>query len=543
MPRLLSPEKGRSGKDILSSLLRFDFLQAQRHLTDGAGGNRSEDLSRSLSRYYDRHLTKLRTNFDTLRALTDAESKLDAHLQEVFRSTLENLETLGWPGLNNPRLLIRSALKPVTILASGESARVHYALNQPKDGEELQTLPDRHNGLGFKNLIYMVIELLDRHHQWISTDENRPPLHIIYIEEPEAHLHAQLQQVFIRQVLEILAQENDDALRFTSQVVVTTHSAHILYERGFRPIRYFRRTQQQASDVLNLSIFYKQTKDADRNFLERYLKLTHCDLFFADAAVLVEGNVERLLLPQMIEKAAPRLKAACLSILEIGGAFGHRFKPLIDFLGITTLIITDIDSVSPKVSSGSSADEDDEEDSGKACPVGTPGAVTSNQTLIKWLPKKSSITDLLAADAPARSETGAARVRVTYQTKVPVTWKTGNPEKTENAELAGRTLEETFALENLIWCQGESQKELGLRIRGGAKLALVELAARLHKKISGNSFNKTDFALALLSIEPSLWKVPAYISEGLTWLESEITPPPPVKEAVGQLPGSAGASQ
>lgn len=82
----------------------------------------------------------------------------------------------------------------------------------------------------------------------------------------------------------------------------------------------------QTSQVLNLSLFYRDTKPKTRLFLERYLKLTHCDLFFADAAVLVEGNVERLLLPAMIAKVAPGLQAAYLSVLEIGGAFGHRFR-------------------------------------------------------------------------------------------------------------------------------------------------------------------------------------------------------------------------
>ena len=97
--------------------------------------------------------------------------------------------------------------------------------------------------------------------------------------------------------------------------------------------------------MLNLSAFYEQTENPTRDFLARYLKLTHCDLFFADAAVLVEGNVERLLLPQMIAKVAPQLQSVYLSILEIGGAFGHRFRTLIEYLGITALIVTDIDSV------------------------------------------------------------------------------------------------------------------------------------------------------------------------------------------------------
>jgi hypothetical protein len=66
-------------------------------------------------------------------------------------------------------------------------ARVYYALS-PIDAErDPPTLPDRYNGLGFKNLIYMVVELLDLHSQWLDVEENRAPLHLIFIEEPEAH--------------------------------------------------------------------------------------------------------------------------------------------------------------------------------------------------------------------------------------------------------------------------------------------------------------------------------------------------------------------
>ncbi len=58
----------------------------------------------------------------------------------------------------------------------------------------------------------------------------------------------------------------------------------ILYERGFSPIRYFRRVSDQLghhTDVRNLSLFKTGVSDAPaREFLQRYLKLTHCDLFF-----------------------------------------------------------------------------------------------------------------------------------------------------------------------------------------------------------------------------------------------------------------------
>jgi predicted ATP-dependent endonuclease of OLD family len=551
--------RDRSGREILNGILRIDFLNAQRHLSDGPGGARAEDLSRVLSRFYGRNLEQKGHDIEALRALAASEVSLNEHLERVFEPTLRSLAKLGYPGLSNPRMMIRSALDPAQIMSSSTGALVHYALGPDDGAPNPPTLPDRYNGLGFKNLIFMVVELLDLHAQWLAIDENRPPVHLIFIEEPEAHLHAQLQQAFIRKVMDILTLKGADRVAYTSQIVVTTHSTHILYERGFRPVRYFRRSRTEAtstSDVLNLSAFYDSTDPKVRTFLERYLKLAHCDLFFADATVLVEGNVERLLLPQMIETAAPRLQSTYLTILEIGGAFGYRFKVLIDFLGLTTLVITDLDSVfGPPTQPGTGVevtaaagddpaqeadtDEDEDEDEGaagqlaaekpgKACIASCPGAVTSNQTLLHWLPKCGTVAALWEATADdktqARANENDALVRVAYQCRTDVTWG-GN-----TLSLAGRTFEEAFALENLDWCQHKDRKPLQLRIAKNAEKNLSELAGRIHKRVQAKSFSKTDFALALLAEDPATWIVPQYIADGLRWLEAEIAPPEPEPE-------------
>ncbi|MCP5007322.1 MAG: AAA family ATPase [Planctomycetes bacterium] len=316
-PLQILPDKGptgksRSGKDIVNSLVRVDFLQAQRHLSDTSGGSRTEELSRHLSRFYKRNLEKRTDDYEVMRALSESEKLMNGHLEDVFSETLDRISKLGYPGLTNPSLTIMSDLNPAILMSSQDGAQVHYTLD-----DDL-TLPDKYSGLGFKNLIYMVVELLDLHNQWMDIVNKRPPLHLVFIEEPETHLHAQLQQVFVNKIRDILTIDEEGAHCYSSQLVLTTHSAHILYERGFRPIRYFRREHSgalQSTSVLNLSKFYAKTQNPTRDFLERYLKLTHCDLFFADAAILVEGNVERLLMPLMIESTAPRLKKAYL-VLE-----------------------------------------------------------------------------------------------------------------------------------------------------------------------------------------------------------------------------------
>jgi predicted ATP-dependent endonuclease of OLD family len=546
-PDELGGEPG--GGTILKSLIQIDNLGAQRHLADPnpEAGGRSEDLSKRLSRFYKRNLSQRQDDHIALGALFDSEQAMNVHLDGVFKPMLDRLAKLGYPGINNPRLKIMSALDPAHVMS--QDARVHYQIG---DDDDAATLPDSYNGLGFKNLIYMVVEILDAQARWASM-ENRPPLHLIFVEEPEAHLHAQLQQVFIRNVLDLLKIESDDGSIFSCQMVITTHSPHILYERGFKPIRYFRRKKvgtEQLTEVLNLSAFYQAQLD-DRDFLERYLKLTHCDLFFSDAAILVEGNVERLLLPVMIGKVAKTLRSACICILEVGGAFGHRFQSLIEFLGLTTLIITDIDSVAlvTPAADGAVDDEDVEEfevpadaegvavqaqDEGQG-PVGEPvapapkkkygkaclpselGAATSNQTLIKWLPGKLTVEDLCAAseaDKTHELEDGA-KVRVAYQTVRAVTWN-GATEV-----ICGRTLEEDFGLENPTWSQAVTTKQLGLIVKGGAADPNA-LAKALHKKVSRKSFDKTKFALAVLTEDEGAWHVPTYIRDGLVWLKNEV---------------------
>lgn len=304
----------------------------------------------------------------------------------------------------------------------------------------------------------------------------------------------------------------------------------------------------------NLSLFKTSAADAPaREFLQRYLKLTHCDLFFSDAVILVEGSVERLLLPAMIESAAKRLRSSALTILEVGGAFAHRFQELIAFVGLTTLVITDLDSVTVKTDAEKAAaqgagaegavDGDDEDDDlkpfeledddeaepggkkkskkrGSTCHAHVEGAVTSNQTLISWIPKRRSVAELWEVTAEQKTlslaEGSSAEVRVAYQTKVSVTVGAAT------SQLCGRTLEEAFGLENADWCQAEANRAVGLKLRR-APSSPEELAEKLHNRVVGKNFDKTRFALEVLASGPlNSWKVPAYIAEGLVWLEAKV---------------------
>ncbi len=168
--------------------------------------------------------------------------------------------------------------------------------------------------------------------------------------------------------------------------------------------------------------------------------------------------------------------------------------------------------------------------------VDTANAITANQTLIKWLPKMKTMAELLSATieakAPEPTTDAPAKVCVAFQIRKKVTWNT------ENADLAGRTFEEAFAYDNMAWCQDLKQRSLHLRVvTRNRPRTLAEVTEGIHRRVKGNSFKKTDFALALMMAKTDEWEVPAYIAEGLQWLSKrvatieELAPVSPATEA------------
>jgi hypothetical protein len=134
------------------------------------------------------------------------------------------------------------------------------------------------------------------------------------------------------------------------------------------------------------------------------------------------------------------------------------------------------------------------------------------------LPKKQTIAELLVAtDADKTQENTIEKfkIRVAYQISTPVTWNAAI------SSLCGRTLEESFGLENAVWSQVAGNRHIGLKLNQ-MPTTPGELAAGLHKKVTGRSFDKTKFALGVLTEPPENWIVPKYIKEGLQWLAEEV---------------------
>lgn len=517
---LLDPLEARDGKSALTSLLRIDFVEAQRNIDDDASA-RSNRLSSVFYDFYTSNLKLREHDNDSLKVIEKSNADLTDHYATEFLPLMEIIGELGFPTLNDRDLKVISNLSPEKAL--GGNALLSYL---ERDSNHM--LPEAYNGLGFKNLVYIAIQVAHFQLQWIETSVQRPLCQLIFIEEPEVHLHAQVQQTFLRQIRKVIFKtaEKHGAEKILPQLVLTTHSSHIVAVAEFRTIRYFRKIASKfakagivgknvASEVLNLAKFDERFTDpANLSFLKKYIALTHCDLFFADAAIVVEGTVERLLMPTLIARNCPDLDSKYLTVLELGGAYAHKFVPLLAFLSLPSLIVTDLDSVDPAKNNS-------------ACIASHPGAVTGNaciKSLLLGMKDKPTVAEkalydtarLVSAVCSIKSEEkqrvfDQCNIRVAFQTPVLMPQICYG----DDVYFLPRTFEESFIFHNIELIK--EAKILSAIEFDDSYDALVDYH-RIFTAVK-DQLKKVEFVLNIVASDDA-WVSPDYIVEGLTWLDS-----------------------
>ena len=522
-PQSLPPDSDALKKDPFYGLIKIDVITAQRGFSDPKTEDEPHSgfasLSTQLRRYFSKHLNPSEapdaSDIEALEAIEAAKTVFNEKLVTSFKPAIGELEGLNYPGFSDPKISITSKIDPRDSL--DHEAAVQFDL----PGSDSLFLPEKYNGLGYQNLISMVFNLIRFRDEWMrvgkaakhqdTKDAAIEPLHLVLVEEPEAHLHAQVQQVFIKKGYRVLRRHATLAgSSFSTQMIVSTHSSHIAHELDFSCLRYFRREpatkkgEIPTATVINLSQTFGDNDETSK-FATRYLRTTHCDLFFADAAILVEGSAERMLVPHFVRAQFSKLDQSYISLLEIGGAHAHRLKPLLDTLGLLSLIVTDLDSIQ-------------ETGTAKARPERGKGYRTGNITLKRWVPKMEPLDDLLDLSDDAK-QTSDGLVRVAYQCPITVEFKEGESE----GEAIPYTFEDSLALTNIALFRGYA-KPVGL---------LNKLQAALGKDTLENASNdmffnlekgsKAEMALELLyRSDPDQLEPPGYIADGLKWLERNL---------------------
>ncbi|MBX7240527.1 MAG: ATP-dependent endonuclease [Bacteroidia bacterium] len=508
-------------KSKVSNIINFQCIHAKRAVNNQPGSNRRNDktLSNASSRYYDKvsnfkkeeierddEVKKIQEKIEGLNEqLKKADGELNSVYKALFETILGKVGTFGGVKTDDSTITIKSTLEGRNLLR--ENTSVVY--NQ--DGN---LLPEDYNGLGYMNLINMIFEI---EMLFMGFKKAKPAdINMIFIEEPEAHTHPQMQHIFIENIKKLL-EENKKGLK-NAQTIISTHSPHIVSKSDFEDIKYFRKEGKsivsknlKALKPKNENSKNETIKEQNFRFLKQYLTLNKAELFFADKAIFIEGDTERILLPAMMKKMDIEYKdentipllSQHISIVE-AGAYAHIFKEFIKFLGIKVLIITDLDSVK-KVKTGKFNEDSSEKFAYLKRPVAE-GELSSNSSIKRFL--KTNDLDQLKKFSKEDRTIMENKVLVSYQLE----------EVIKDINYHPRSFEDAFIHVNYKFIEENKKKFKGLKNRKqfNPDKNPYELARDC---ISDD--NKSAFALDILYFGGENfenWQIPFYIKQGLLWL-------------------------
>lgn len=477
----------------IKNIINFKYISAKRDVTNK---ERENTLSKKTSELYKKFDNE--DNQNIIQEFKDQLAKTDNDLNKIysdlFKDVIEKVKTFGGIKLNETNINIISTLQHKELLEGNTT--VFYSRGDNR-------LPENYNGLGYMNLINMIFEIEIKIQEFKKSKEEKPSdINLLFIEEPEAHTHPQMQYVFIKNIKNLLKDgiKRDDGENRKLQYVITTHSSHIVADSDFDDIKYL--INNKGNDVIakNLSQLREEYNEDEKQyqFLKQYLTISRAEIFFADKAILIEGDTERILMPTFMKKvdiehnstSVLPLLSQNISIIEVG-AYSQIFEKFISFLGIKALIITDIDSIKEEK---------------KACRV-IDGIDTSNTAIKHFLPNFDwENLKNLSEENRTKSINNSTLLLICYQQ--------------EEEHYHARSFEDAFIHINKDFINSNIGNFRGLK----NKKSFEENSKDAYDLAQECIDKKTHFALDILYHSDenfSNWEIPVYIKNGLLWLKRD----------------------
>ncbi|QIK50873.1 AAA family ATPase [Jeotgalibaca porci] len=473
--------KEEATSNEIKRLIRLRRIKANRDISNKSSDHSLSNISDRLYRLVED------TDDESFVEFQKAIKKTDSELTETYSNVFS--EVIGvsreFGALDDMEIEILSTIQEKDLL------RDNTTLFYNKDDVYL---PESYNGLGYLNLIGMIFEIEAIATEFEKKNLDCQGLNLLFIEEPEAHTHPQLQYVFIKNIKNLLEKHGSKNI----QTIMTTHSSHIVSDSEFEDVIYLTRINgyTEARAFRDLNDEYSDNKEAF-DFIKKHLHLTRAELFFADKTILIEGDTERILLQAMMKKVDENiesddniipLSSQNVSVVEVG-AHAHIFKHLMNFLNVKTLVITDLDYGERNI----------ETKRIKKCDYIEADHV-DNTTITNFLEKQNKDLDEIINLSFEQKVKG--NHRIAYQTK----------EDGITKEYPGRSFEEAFININFEFI--EKYKDVFISLKNVKDFTKEKSPYEL----ANNCIDKkTTFATDLLYYDNG-WEVPNYIEEGLIWL-------------------------
>lgn len=494
----------------INNLVNIKYISAKRAVDNKDTNN---TLSLQSASYYERIKDKPEMEqsiADFRTELEETDKKFDEKYESIFENVLKKIKEFGGLKKDDLNIKIKSLLQQSNILKGNTTVFYNY--------NDQSNLPESYNGLGYLNLISIIFEI-ENIINYFSKEDQKADINLLFIEEPEAHTHPQMQYVFINNIKSLLKKSSEEK-KINLQTIITTHSSHIVSQSDFSDIKYFNKSNNGTwcKNLKDLKKLYEDDEKSYR-FLKQYLTLNRAEVFFADKIIFIEGDTERILLPAMLKKIDlegeeldEKLLSQNISIIEVG-RYSKIFQHFLNFLQIKTLIITDIDSTKKKLTS-------DGKTTYVACSVDDTEAIrTSNDSIKYFFDKYIENDDCLES---LKRITASERIIK----KVESNWEkdeNGNlmvqyQLKEETVDYYPRSFEDAFICINKDFIKENKKDFNSLK-----KLEIIEKEPNDFYKIAQECIDsKPSFAIEILLNSDdnySNWNIPSYIKEGLEWLK------------------------
>lgn len=527
--------KNKNNTDIsgfsLDHLFSIKNIRANRHLNENV---LSSIFQKIVSSQFENDESKDLFNND-IKTINDTITNKVHGKNKSISTILETIEQKNHVGMQ-----LRGNVTQKNILKN----LIKYSF---KEGNDF--IPEDQFGLGYVNLINIIGEII---HYIDTYEENchQSRINLLFIEEPEIFMHPQMQEFFISRIdnaiqtaLELASSKPENRKLLQCQIVVTTHSSHIVNSKihscnSFNNINYltFKENYSIVIPLNDKNILEDDspTRENDVLFLKKHIKFKVSELFFSDAVIFVEGATEETLLHYYLEQNQV-LSNYYITIFRVDGAHSKVYFPLIKRLNIPCLIITDLDIKRYPCEKNKKHKEKDPEcptcNKDDAYPIGYAQVTTlddrqtTNATLIYFTGDDECIESSEESEKTISLNNMTDYIEkdflyVVYQ-KDPIEGQFA----TSLEEAIILTNHANTILQNLILdLRPDVYKEI--TNNGTNKDLLIENSFRLQKSLSNDS-GKSKFASKLLyelitSDDTERPKLPKYIQDGFSWLEKKL---------------------